>query len=349
MTAPSPLEAPILGVESSCDELAAAVLAPDGVTLLSSVVRSQVDIHCAYGGVVPEVASRDHARHVGHVIRAALDAAGLGPRALSGIAVTSGPGLIGSLLCGLEAAKGLALALGCPLVGVNHLEGHVAAAALEAPAAEPPFVALIVSGGHTSLVHVGAWGGPYRVLGQTRDDAAGEAFDKVAKLLGLGYPGGAAIDRLAARGDAKRFAFPKPMPGRDNLDFSFSGLKTAAARLLTEAGALDDAGRADFAASFQHALVENLLKKSTRALELSGTRHLVLAGGVAANSRLRARAAERARREGFRVTIPTRANCTDNAAMIARAGWVRLVAGERAPLDLGGRAAWPLGSVEPPR
>lgn len=335
----------VLGIESSCDELAAAVLAPDGLTVLSNVVHTQAAIHAQYGGIVPEVASRDHARHVSHVIRRALDEAGISAADLGGIAVTSGPGLIGSLLCGLEAAKGLALALDRPLLGVHHLEGHIAAASLEPRPPEPPFVALIVSGGHTSLVHVGGHGGPYRRLGTTRDDAAGEAFDKTAKLLGLGYPGGAVIDRLAQSGDDSRFPFPKLMPGKDNLDFSFSGLKTAAARLIQANGHVPQGqDLADFCASFQDTVVENLLKKAFRAVTTAGTQRLVVVGGVAANSRLRARALERGRRERVDVTVPERARCTDNAAMIARAGWVRLVRGERDDLGLTARAHWPLAA-----
>jgi len=337
----------VLGIESSCDEMAAAVLADDGRTVLSSIVHSQVDLHARYGGVVPEVASRDHVERVGLVLSEALRVAATTPAELGAIAVTSGPGLIGSLLCGVEAAKGLALAAGKPLLGVNHLEGHIAAAALEARVPEAPFVALIVSGGHTSLVLVEAWGGPYRPLGSTRDDAAGEAFDKTAKLLGLGYPGGVRIDELSATGDPKRFAFPIAMPGKDNLDFSFSGLKTAAARLLRESGPLDEQGRADFCASFQSAVVENLLKKAFRAAITRGARRLVLAGGVAANRRLRARAEERGRRERVDVFLPSRANCTDNAAMIARAGWVRLSRGERSELDLECHPSWPLSRLEP--
>ncbi|MFO0723781.1 MAG: tRNA (adenosine(37)-N6)-threonylcarbamoyltransferase complex transferase subunit TsaD [Myxococcota bacterium] len=335
----------VLGVESSCDEMAAAVLDADGKTVLSSVIHSQVDLHARYGGVVPEVASRDHVERVGLVIEEALSRAKLGPDALGGVAVTAGPGLIGSLLCGVEAAKGLALAAQKPLLGVNHLEGHVAAAALEPIAPEPPFVALIVSGGHTSLVEVAAWGGPYRALGSTRDDAAGEAFDKTAKLLGLGYPGGVRIDHGSVGGDIQRFPFPKAMPGKDNLDFSFSGLKTAAARLLEEHGPLDDQGMKDFCASFQHAIVENLLKKAFRATLQSGTRRLVLAGGVAANRRLRERAEERGRRERVQVYLPSKLYCTDNAAMIARAGWVRLSRGERSGLDLGCTPTWPLSRL----
>jgi N6-L-threonylcarbamoyladenine synthase len=336
----------ILGVESSCDEMAAAVLADDGKTLLSNVIHSQADLHARYGGVVPEVAARDHVRYVGDVISRALETAKIDPSKLDAIAVTAGPGLIGPLLCGVEAAKGLALATNKPLLGVNHLEGHIAASFLEERAPETPFVALIVSGGHTSLVLVHALGGPYEELGRTRDDAAGEAFDKTAKLLGLGYPGGAVIDRLAQSGDRSRYPFPISMPGRDNLDFSFSGLKTAAQRLIKELGGAP-AGQdlSDFCASFQEAIVENLVKKAFRAAVTSGARRLVLAGGVAANSRLRDRASERGRREHVQVSLPSRANCTDNAAMIARAALPRLLRGEQHGLSLACRAQWPLSEA----
>jgi N6-L-threonylcarbamoyladenine synthase len=339
----------VLGIESSCDELACAVLDPDGRTVRASVVHSQVEMHARFGGVVPEVASRDHVRRLGAVLERTLAEAGVGLTDLGGLAVTCGPGLIGSLLCGVEFAKGLALGTGLPLIGVHHLEGHLAAAALEDPAPEPPYIALLVSGGHTSLLRVDEEGGGCAVLGATRDDAAGEAFDKTAKLLGLGYPGGVVIDRLARDGDPARFAFPRMMPGKDNLDFSFSGLKTAAARAIREHGRpLEGRDLADFCAGFQQTVVENLLGKAFRAARSAGIPRLVLAGGVAANSLLRARAVERGRRERVRVFLPSRANCTDNAAMIARAGWVRLVRGERSGLDLVARASWPLARAPSP-
>ena len=332
-----------LGIESSCDELAVAVLDRDGVTLRSSVVHSQVELHADFGGVVPELASRDHVRRLGAVFNAALTRAELEVHDLEGIAVTCGPGLIGPLLCGVEFAKGIALATGKPLIGVNHLEGHVAAAFLETPAPQPPFIALLVSGGHTHLLQVEALGGPYKHLGATRDDAAGEAFDKTAKLLGLGYPGGVIIDKLSQGRDPKRFEFPKMMTGKNNLDFSFSGLKTAASRLIKQRETpLEGEELGDFCASFQSAIVENLLKKAFRAAVLTDTRRVVLAGGVAANSLLRARALERGRREKIQVHLPSRANCTDNAAMIAKAGSERLKRGERDDLSLSARAHWPL-------
>lgn len=331
----------VLGLESSCDEMAAAVLADR--TVRSSVVRSQVDLHAAYGGIVPEIASRDHALHVGFVIEEALEKAKVTPSMLDGVAVTSGPGLIGSLLAGVEAAKGLAVAARKPLIGVHHLEGHIASALLEDPAPEPPFVALIVSGGHTSIVLVPELGGPYEVIGQTRDDAAGEAFDKTAKSLGLGYPGGVEIDRLSQTGDPTAFGFPDVMPGRDNFAFSFSGLKTAALRLLErETLPLTGQRLADFCASFQDAVVENLLGKALRATRRSQTGRLIIVGGVAANQRLRERALEKSKGHQVQVYLPSRANCTDNAAMIACAGMVRLARGERSPVGLAARAHWPL-------
>ena len=261
----------VLGIESSCDELACAVLDPDGRRLASSVVHSQVDLHARFGGVVPEVASRDHVKRLGPVLTEALERADVTLDDIEAIAVTAGPGLIGSLLCGVEFAKGLALATGRPLIGVNHLEGHLAAAFLEDPAPETPFVALLVSGGHTNLIRVDELGGTYTSLGATRDDAAGEAFDKTAKLLGLGYPGGVAIDRLATDGKPNRYPFPKAMPGKDNLDFSFSGLKTAAARAVRELGGPPEGkDLEDFCASFQATVVENLLSKSFAACRIAG-------------------------------------------------------------------------------
>jgi N6-L-threonylcarbamoyladenine synthase len=336
----------VLAIESSCDELAIAILERDGKTLLANVVHSQVELHARYGGIVPELASRDHVARLEPVLEKALTTAGVKLSTIDAFAVTSGPGLIGSLLCGVEFAKGLALAAEKPLLGIHHLEGHLAAAFLEDPAPEPPFIALLVSGGHTSLIQVKDLGEPYRLLGSTRDDAAGEAFDKTAKLLGLGYPGGVAIDRLSQGRDATRFKFPKLMPGKDNLDFSFSGLKTAAAKLIRErATPLEGEELGDFCASFQSAVVENLITKAFRATHLHRTPRLVLAGGVAANSRLRERAIEKSRREQIRVFLPSRANCTDNAAMIARAAWHRLQRGEHSPWSLKALPYWPLTEV----
>lgn len=340
----------VLAFESSCDELAAAILEPDGRTLLANVVHSQVDLHALYGGVVPEIAARDHVERLDAILDRVLAEARVGLDDIDGLAATRGPGLVGCLLSGLQFAKGLALGLGRPWVGVHHLEAHLAAADLERDIPELPYVALLVSGGHTHLVRVDATDDPrsggrrYTVLGATRDDAAGEAFDKTAKLLGLGYPGGAVIDRLAENGDSERFELPTPMAGRDNLDFSFSGLKTAAQRVIREqGGSLEGQDLADFCASFQRTIVDNLLRKSFRACRLQALPRLVLAGGVAANRELRERAAHRASREKVAIYLPSRALCTDNAAMVARAGWLRLRLGDSDPLDLSAQPGWGLG------
>lgn len=337
------VDKPILGIESSCDELACAVLSADGCTVLSDEVHSQIEMHAHFGGIVPEVASRDHVRRLTFVLEQALKKAGVTLSDLGGIAVTAGPGLIGSLLCGLEFAKGLALATGLPLVGVHHHEGHLAAAFLSDKPPVGPFVALLVSGGHTSLIHVEKLGGPYAVIGETRDDAAGEAFDKTAKFLGLGYPGGIVIDRLAADADADRFPFPDVMAGKNNFDFSFSGLKTAAIVLArAQPAPLEGQALRDFCASFQAAVVENLLKKAFRAVRLHDTKQLVICGGVAANRELRTRAETRAHREGVRLIIPEKRWCTDNAAMIARAGWTRLMCGAKGRDTISAQPYWKL-------
>lgn len=333
----------VLAIESSCDELAAAVLDHDGRTLLSNVVHSQVELHARFGGVVPEVASRDHVRRLDAVVDACLEQAGLSLQAVDGLAATRGPGLIGCLHCGLEYMKGLAVGTGKPLIGVHHLEAHLAAADLEDPEPNLPFIALLVSGGHTHLFRVESRTGPHHLLGATRDDAAGEAFDKTAKLLGLGYPGGALIDRNADGGAADRYTFPQLMKGKANLDFSFSGLKTAAQRMVKEQGPFEGQDLSDFCAGFQETVVDNLLKKAFAACRQEGIRCLVLAGGVAANSELRRRAVARGHREKVQVHLPSRANCTDNAAMVARAGWLRLESGSSDSLDLAARASWPLG------
>ncbi len=320
----------VLGIETSCDETAAAVVA-GGRRVLSSVVSSQVDLHARYGGVVPELAGRAHVALLTPVIDAALSDAGLAaPPGVRAVAATCGPGLVGSLLVGLSAAKALAMAWEVPFVGVNHLESHLFAALLEGPDPEWPVVVLLVSGGHTLLVEMQG-PGRYSLLGQTLDDAAGEAYDKVARYLGLGYPGGPAIDRAAAEGDPGAFSFPRAMLD-EGYDFSFSGLKTAVVRAVERC---PQAATADVAASFQEAVVDVLVAKARRAVREVGAGGLWLAGGVAANSLLRARAAAMADEEGVAVHVPSRQMCTDNAAMVAAAGWWRLGHDGPSPLSLG--------------
>ena len=310
----------VLGVETSCDETAAAVMA-DGRRALSSVVSSQAELHAEFGGVVPEIAGRAHLERIVPVVRAALAEAGVeDPRhQLSAVAATTGPGLVGALLVGVGHAKALALAWGLPFVGVNHLEGHLYASLLEDPDFEPPLVVLLVSGGHTLLVHVLA-PGRYRLLGRTIDDAAGEAYDKVARMLDLGYPGGPAVDRLAATGDGSIVRFPRGLADEPGCDLSFSGLKTSVLRWVR---AHPEAAVADVAAAFQEAVVDVLAVKLRRAAALVGAPAVCLAGGVAANSALRARVATDAVADGRRCFLPSRAMCTDNAAMVAAAGWWR--------------------------
>jgi N6-L-threonylcarbamoyladenine synthase len=329
----------VLGIESSCDETAAAVVRSDGL-VLSDVVASQVAEHAPYGGVVPELASRAHLRNVVPVIERALAQVEGGLDAIEGIAVTAGPGLVGALLVGLQAAKGISFAKDLPLVGVDHLVGHLFSVYLrrpgEAPTAMPalPFVALLVSGGHTALYEVRAFD-DVRMLGQTRDDAAGEAYDKVAKLLGLGYPGGPIVDRLAAQGDPRAVRLPTPMSARRTLDFSFSGLKTAVARLVREQGQpTSEQALADLCAAFQRSAVKVLVDKSVAACERVGIPRLVLGGGVAANRGLRAQALEACAARGIALFVPPLASCTDNGAMIAYAGALRLEAGARDGLEL---------------
>ncbi len=331
-----------LGIETSCDETSAAVL--EGTThLLANVVASQVDLHARYGGVVPELASRRHLERLGPVIDEALKRAGVGLAEIDAVAVTCGPGLVGALTVGVAAAKTLSLTLGRPLIGVNHLEGHIYAGFLERPDLPLPALVLIVSGAHTDLV-VMRDHGTYAILGRTRDDAAGEAFDKVARALGLGYPGGPAVDRAAQRGRRGAVALPLPFPDEQSLDFSFSGLKTAVLRAVARlsggapAAPPDAAWVPDVAAAFQEALVEVLVAKTLRAAALHPVRSLLLAGGVAANSALRARLAGGASALGLPLHLPALALCTDNAGMIAAAGAYRLARGERSSLRLGAYA-----------
>ena len=322
----------VLGIESSCDETAAAVLA-DGRRILSNVVASQDDVHAPFGGVVPELASRRHLETMVPVVERALSEAGVRVGDVDGIAVTNGPGLVGSLLVGCAVAKSMAYVHGKPLVGVNHLEGHIYAAFLADDPPEHPFLALVVSGGHTALYHARA-PREYVLVGQTRDDAAGEAFDKVAKLLGLGFPGGPAIERTAQAGDPRAIAFPPARMSDGARDFSFSGVKTAVSLHVKRHGPLSERAVADVAASFQAAAVRMLVRRSVNAALHLGIRRLVLTGGVAANGPLRAALAAEADQHGLRLHIPPRRLCTDNAAMIAAAGTPRLEIGERADLDL---------------
>jgi N6-L-threonylcarbamoyladenine synthase len=328
----------VLGIESSCDETAAAVVR-DGRVMLSNVIASQVDVHAQYGGVVPEVASRKHIEAIAPVIVQALGDARLTLAEIEGIAVTRGPGLIGSLLVGLSAAKAIAFARRIPLVGVNHLEGHVAAVFLTDTQPPFPFVALVVSGGHTTIYLVEGFQ-RFVVLGRTRDDAAGEAFDKAAKLLELGYPGGVVIDRLAKQGNHDAFPFPRGM--RDSVDFSFSGLKTSLLMRLRKRGSPFTAEELpDVVASYQEAIVDVLVEKTLRAAARNSISRVVICGGVAANSRLRERFRNDASRSGIDIFIPPPSLCTDNAAMIAVMGGHLLQGGQRDGFDLNAVSRWP--------
>ena len=317
----------VLGIESSCDETAAALVC-DGRRVLSSVVASQTDVHHRFGGVVPELASRRHLEAIGPVVRQALSQAGFELAGVDGIAVTRGPGLIGSLLIGFSFAKALAYSLGAPWVGVNHLEAHIHALFLEDRPPGFPFVALLASGGHTGIYHVTSFMN-MELLGQTRDDAAGEAFDKVAKIMSLGYPGGAVIDRLARDGDPGRIRFPRPCIDTQNFDFSFSGVKTAVGRYIAQHRGDDRGNVADIAAGFQEAVVDVLVLKLMRAAREKGCARIALAGGVAANSRLRERTRQDAAAAGYDAYLPSLPLCGDNAAMVAAAGYHLLASGRR--------------------
>jgi N6-L-threonylcarbamoyladenine synthase len=337
----------ILGIDTSCDDTSAAVLS-DGRNVLSSVVNSQIKLHHPYGGVVPELASREHIRNIAPVVNEALSIAGTGINDLDGIAVTIGPGLIGSLLVGLYYGKGFSMARKIPLVAVNHLEGHILSVLLEENRPDFPFIALTVSGGHTSLYHVTGVG-KYTQMGQTLDDAAGEAFDKVAKILGLGYPGGSVIEKMSLSGKKDAVDFPRAQISQDSLDFSFSGLKTAVS-LFVERWQKSEKMRSeikkeDIAASFQEAVIDVLSKKIMRAVEKAGVGSMVVAGGVACNRTLRQRLSEEADARGVKFYYPRPAYCTDNGAMIALAGHYRLMRGEHSGRDEDVRSRYPVEEI----
>ena len=337
----------MLGIESSCDETAAAIVAEDG-SILASEVASQMDVHAAHGGVVPEIAARAHLDAIELVIASALADAGIGIDAIGGVAATGGPGLIGGVVVGTVTAKAIATARNIPYYAVNHLEGHALSPRLVAPVAFP-YLLLLVSGGHTQLLAVHG-PGAYERYGTTMDDAAGEAFDKSAKIMGLGYPGGPAIERLAADGDAEKIRLPRPLKGADHCHFSFSGLKTAVLHAVGDPGALTDTRRADMAASFQAAVADVLADRASRAMRQFAQRHptartFVVAGGVAANQALRARLATEAAAQDFTLVVPPVRLCTDNAVMIAWAGLERLRLGQTDDFATPPRARWPLDAT----
>ena len=334
----------VLGIETSCDETGIASYDSDN-GLLAHALFSQVEIHAEYGGVVPEIASRDHVRKLLPLINQCLREAGLTRTDIDAVAYTAGPGLIGALLVGTATGRSIAMALGVPGLAVNHMEGHLLAPMLEEEHPVVPFVALLVSGGHTMLVEVRAIG-EYRILGETLDDSAGEAFDKTAKLLGLGYPGGPALARLAEKGDAGRFSFPRPMTDRPGLDFSFSGLKTHTRNLWLKLEQ-DDKTQADIAAGFQQAVVDTLLIKCRRAMQQTRAQQLVIAGGVGANLSLRQTLQQAGKKYGWKVSYPRLEFCTDNGAMIAFAGCQRLMAGQHTGPVLQAFARWPIDQLPP--
>ena len=332
----------VVGIETSCDETGLAVY-QSGRGLLAHALYSQVDLHAEYGGVVPELASRDHVRKLWPLLQHCLDEAGLSRQQIDGVAYTAGPGLVGALLVGAAGARGLAWALGVPAVAVHHMEGHLLAPLMEADPPAAPFVALLVSGGHTQLVEVAAIG-RYRVLGETLDDAAGEAFDKTAKLMGLPYPGGPVLSRLAEHGRNGAFTFSRPMIDRPGFDFSFSGLKTQVL-LAWQNSDQSEQTRADVAHGFQQAVVDTLAIKCERAMRQSAARCLVVAGGVGANRDLRARLQDSAAEGGWRVCFPRPEFCTDNGAMIAYAGALRLEAGQHESSAITVRPRWDMASL----
>lgn len=332
----------ILGIETSCDETGVAIY-DEEKGLIANQLHTQIALHADYGGVVPELASRDHIRKLAPLLQAALQEAHLTAKDIDGVAYTSGPGLVGALLVGSTVARSLAYAWNVPAIGVHHMEGHLLAPMLEENPPNFPFVALLVSGGHTQLVRVDGVG-RYELLGESIDDAAGEAFDKTAKLLGLDYPGGAALARLALNGTPNRFVFPRPMTDRPGLDFSFSGLKTFAAntlhQVMQEEGELTEQSKADIAYAFQEAVVDTLAIKCKRALKQTGLKRLVIAGGVSANKQLRQTLAELMQQLGGEVFYPQPQFCTDNGAMIAYAGFLRLKQGQQQDLAIEVRPRW---------
>ncbi|RVU40246.1 tRNA (adenosine(37)-N6)-threonylcarbamoyltransferase complex transferase subunit TsaD [Rheinheimera riviphila] len=329
----------VLGIETSCDETGIAIY--DGEKgLLSHVLYSQIAIHADYGGVVPELASRDHIRKTLPLIKQALQEAGVSADSIDGVAYTAGPGLSGALLVGASIGRSLAMAWGKPALAVHHMEGHLLAPMLEANPPQFPFIALLVSGGHTQLVRVDGIG-QYQLLGESVDDAAGEAFDKTAKLMGLEYPGGPLLAKLATQGDAKKYKFPRPMTDRPGLDFSFSGLKTAASNVIAAEGNSPEV-QADIAASFQQAVVDTLVFKCQRALNETGLKRLIVAGGVSANTSLREQLQQLLSKMKGEVFYPRKEFCTDNGAMIAFAGYQRLNAGQQQDLSIGVTPRWPM-------
>ena len=338
----------ILGIETSCDETGVAIYDSE-LGILADALYSQIELHAEYGGVVPELASRDHVRKLIPLIEEVMEQAGCTQSDVDAIAYTSGPGLVGALMVGAAVAKSLAFAWGVPSVPVHHMEGHLLAPLLEDPAPDAPFIALLVSGGHTQLVNVEAIG-RYDILGESLDDAAGEAFDKTAKMLGLAYPGGPAIAQAAEQGRSGRFQFPRPMVDRPGLDFSFSGLKTFTLNTrddcAAQAGGLTEQDVADIAWAFQDAVVDTLALKCRRALRQTGARRLVVAGGVSANTRLRQKLADMVAREQAEVFYPQLRYCTDNGAMIAFAGYHRMLVGVEPNLKVQVRARWPLSELQ---
>lgn len=337
----------VLGIESSCDETGIALFDSEK-GLLSHTLHSQIEIHAEYGGVVPELASRDHIRHIIPLMEQALQQAGLEKTAIEGVAYTAGPGLIGALMSGASVGRSLAWALGVPGVEVHHMEGHLLAPMLEENPPAFPFVALLVSGGHTLLAYVKGIG-QYELLGQSLDDAAGEAFDKTAKLLGLGYPGGPALAAMAEKGNQGVYKFPRPMIDRPGLDFSFSGLKTFALNTMHSAaqqGELEEQAKADISLAFEEAVADTLKIKCRRALEQQQCKTLVIAGGVGANKRLRTVLAEMVEQVDGQLYYPRTEFCTDNGAMIAQAGCLRLMAGETQPLEIDARARWSMQDLK---